>query len=71
MTNGEHVSPDATKVGTRTVTPTCVETIHRGISGSEWVLFENSLHMPHLEETERFLQILGEFLNRVETARYR
>ncbi|MEH2388671.1 MAG: proline iminopeptidase-family hydrolase [Nostoc sp.] len=50
------------------VTPACVKTVHQGISGSEWVLFENSSHMPHLEETERFLQVLGEFLNRVETA---
>ncbi|MEH2311104.1 MAG: proline iminopeptidase-family hydrolase [Nostoc sp.] len=50
------------------VTPTYVETVHQGISGSEWVLFENSSHMPHLEETERFLQVLSEFLNRVETA---
>ncbi|MEH1925948.1 hypothetical protein [Nostoc sp.] len=31
-------------------------------------LDENSSHMPHLEETERFLQVLGEFLNRVEAA---
>ncbi|MFB2924097.1 MULTISPECIES: proline iminopeptidase-family hydrolase [Aerosakkonema] len=48
------------------VTPACVETVNKGISGSEWVLFENSSHMPHLEETERFLQVLGEFLERVE-----
>jgi len=52
------------------VTPACVETVHRGISGSEWVLFENSSHMPHLEETEQFLQVLGEFLNCVETQGY-
>ncbi|MEI1372971.1 hypothetical protein PQG02_30330 [Nostoc sp. UHCC 0926] len=50
------------------VTPTCVKTVHQGISGSEWVLFENGSHMPHLEETERFLQVLDEFFNRVETA---
>jgi proline-specific peptidase len=48
------------------VTPACVETVHSGISGSEWVLFENSSHMPHLEETGRFLQVLSEFLHRVE-----
>lgn len=48
------------------VTPACVETVHKGISGSEWILFENSSHMPHLEETERFLQVLAEFLHRVE-----
>ena len=48
------------------VTPACVETVHQGISGSEWVLFENSSHMPHLEETERFMQVVDEFLSRVE-----
>ncbi|KJH69343.1 proline iminopeptidase-family hydrolase [Aliterella atlantica] len=48
------------------VTPACVEPLKQGISGSEWVLFENSSHMPHLEETEGFLQVLEEFLNRVE-----
>lgn len=46
------------------VTPACVEPLKQGISGSEWVLFENSSHMPHLEETERFLQVLDEFLSR-------
>ncbi len=48
------------------VTPACVEKLNLGISGSEWVLFENSSHMPHLEETERFLEVLSEFLGRVE-----
>ncbi|MFB2898767.1 proline iminopeptidase-family hydrolase [Aerosakkonemataceae cyanobacterium BLCC-F50] len=48
------------------VTPACVETVNKGISGSEWVLFENSSHMPHLEEKERFLQVLNDFLHRVE-----
>jgi L-proline amide hydrolase len=27
-----------------------------------WAIFENSSHMPHVEETERCLQIVGEFL---------
>ena len=48
-------------------TPLIAETVHRGISGSEWVLFENSSHMPHVEETERFLQVLTSFLERVES----
>ena len=47
-------------------TPKLVEALHRGISGSEWVLFEESAHMPHFEETERFLEVLGAFLERVE-----
>jgi proline-specific peptidase len=47
-------------------TPALVEVLHRGIAGSEWVLFEKSAHMPHLEETERYLEVVGGFLDRVE-----
>jgi proline-specific peptidase len=48
-------------------TPVIAETVHRGIPGSEWVLFENSAHVPHLEETERFLEVLTNFLDRSES----
>ena len=48
-------------------TPVLAETIHRGIPGSEWVIFENSAHFPHIEETERYLQVLGRFLSQVES----
>jgi proline-specific peptidase len=47
-------------------TPAIAETVHRGIRGSEWVIFENSSHGPHLEERERHLQVLAEFLERLE-----
>lgn len=47
-------------------TPLITETVHRGIPGSEWVLFENSSHMPHIEEGERYLQVLDDFLSRAE-----
>jgi L-proline amide hydrolase len=47
-------------------TPAITETVHGGIPGSEWVIFENSSHMPHVEETERYLQVVGRFLERVE-----
>ena len=47
-------------------TPVIAETVQRGIPGSEWVLFENSAHTPHLEETERCLQVLSSFLDRIE-----
>jgi len=50
------------------VTPACVETIHQGIAGSEWLLFEQSSHMPDLEETARFMQVLSEFLSRIEAS---
>ena len=48
-------------------TPLIAGTVHRGIPGSEWVLFENSSHMPHVEETERYLQVLTSFLDRIES----
>jgi L-proline amide hydrolase len=47
-------------------TPMIVETIQRRIPGSEWVIFEESSHMPHVEETERYLQVFSKFLTRVE-----
>ncbi len=50
-------------------TPIIAETVHRGIPGSAWVLFEHSSHMPHAEEPERFMQVLGDFLTRVEQTR--
>jgi L-proline amide hydrolase len=49
-------------------TPMIVETIHRGIPGSEWILFEQSSHLPHVEETERYIEVMDEFLRRVEGA---
>ena len=48
-------------------TPIIAETVHRGIPGSEWIMFENSSHMPHVEETDRYLQVLTSFLDRIES----
>ena len=50
-------------------TPALVEPLHRGIAGSEWVIFEESAHMPYLEEPGRYLQVVAEFLERVDEAR--
>lgn len=47
-------------------TPALAKTIHRGIPGSELVIFEHSAHFPHIEETERYLHVLDQFLNQVE-----
>lgn len=49
-------------------TPTIAGTVHRGIPGAEWVLFEESSHMPHAEEPDRYLRVIDEFLSRVEDA---
>ena len=50
-------------------TPLVAETVRRGIAGSEWVLFEQSSHMAHAEEAERYLSVLAGFLARVEASR--
>jgi pimeloyl-ACP methyl ester carboxylesterase len=34
--------------------------------GPSGLVFENSSHMPHLEETRLFLETLTDFLDRVE-----
>jgi pimeloyl-ACP methyl ester carboxylesterase len=47
-------------------TPALVEPLAHGIAGAEWVLFEESAHMPYLEEPQRYLEVVGGFLERVE-----
>lgn len=48
------------------VRPSVVAAAHERLRDSEWVLFEDSSHMPHLEEPERFLSVVSAFLERVE-----
>lgn len=48
-------------------TPAIAETVHQGIKGSKWVLFEQSGHNAHIEEPERYLSVLDEFLCQVES----
>jgi L-proline amide hydrolase len=47
-------------------TPLIAETVHKGIPGSEWVLFENCSHITHAEEPERYMQVLTDFISRYE-----
>ncbi len=44
--------------------PALQETLRAGIRGAAWVCFEDSSHMPHLEERERYMQVVDEFLVR-------
>jgi L-proline amide hydrolase len=46
--------------------PLVAETVHRGIAGSEWVIFEQSSHAAHLEEDEEYRRVLNDFMRRVE-----
>ena len=43
-------------------TPLIVGQIHERIEGSEWTLFEESSHLPHVEEPEGFLERVNAFL---------
>ncbi len=45
-------------------TPALQETLRKGIRGAEWVCFEDSSHMPHVEERERYMQVVGGWLAR-------
>lgn len=49
-------------------TPAIQEDLQRRLPGSRWVVFEESSHMPFLEETDRFLEVVGAFLVEVEGA---
>jgi proline-specific peptidase len=49
-------------------TPLIAQTVRDGIPGAEWVLFEESSHMPHVEEPERFVEVVGEWLARCDAS---
>jgi len=48
-------------------TPLIAKTVHDGILGSRWVICEESSHMAHAEEPERYMQVLDGFLTEVES----
>ena len=45
-------------------TPKIVQQYADGIKHAEWVIFENSSHLPHVEETEACLKVVGGFLDK-------
>ncbi len=47
-------------------TPLLNEVLHKGIAGSQWVLFEQSSHMAHVEERERYLSTVRAFIEGAE-----
>jgi L-proline amide hydrolase len=47
-------------------TPHIVEQIHSRIPGAEWELFEESSHMPHVEEPDAFLARIEAFLAAID-----
>lgn len=48
------------------LTPMQAQVVHFGIPGNEWELFKESSHMPHVEEPERYVEVLDGFLTRIE-----
>jgi len=48
-------------------TPLIAKTVHDGIPGSRWIIFDESSHMAHAEEPERYMQVLDGFLTEVES----
>jgi len=44
-------------------TPATVQPYKDGIKASRWEIFEHSSHMPHVEEQEKCMQVVGDFLD--------
>ena len=44
-------------------TPACVQPFADNIPDVRWEVFEDSSHLPHVEEEERYLQVVGAFLD--------
>lgn len=44
-------------------TPACVQPFADKIPGAVWEVFADSSHLPHVEEEERYLQVVGAFLD--------
>jgi L-proline amide hydrolase len=51
-------------------TPVISGTLAQEIKDSKWVLFDNSAHMPHLEEKEKYLDLVTDFLSSLEKQHY-
>jgi L-proline amide hydrolase len=49
-------------------TPVQARRVHEGIPGSELVTFENASHTQFVEESERYLEVVSDFLDRVGLA---
>lgn len=64
---GEIVIPTLITVGRYDeITPHCAMTLQQGIAEARLCIFEQSAHMPHLEETERYLSTIRHFLNQID-----
>lgn len=48
------------------ITPACAESIRAGVRNSRVVQFDNSAHLAHLEEGERYARVVEDFLSEPE-----
>jgi pimeloyl-ACP methyl ester carboxylesterase len=46
--------------------PDTMSSFREAVAGAELVVFEESSHTAHLEETERYLEVLRRFFRRIE-----
>jgi len=51
------------------MTPWIVEPLVAGIRGAEWVVFDESAHVAHVEEPDRYVSVVRDFLRRVDEGR--
>ena len=69
---GRIAAPTLVTVGRHDeLTPACSERLRDGIPDARMVVFEESAHCAHLEEPERYAQVVEEFLTQVEERRVR
>jgi L-proline amide hydrolase len=50
-------------------TPAVVQPFADRIKGARWEIFENSSHLPHVEETAPYLKLVGDFFDQHDRAR--
>jgi proline-specific peptidase len=64
---GEIEYPTLVVSGRHDLTPPAIAAVlYQGIPSSEWVVFEHSANVPHIEEPQRYLEVLDGFLSKVE-----
>jgi L-proline amide hydrolase len=51
--------------------PPTAATLYQAIPASEWVVFEHSAHVAHLEEPQRYLEVVDGFLYKAESRTHR
>ncbi len=49
-------------------TPAVMDAVHKGVTGSEWIMFEQSSHMSHVEEEAAWMPVVNDWLARHDPA---